>query len=148
MADSNYSLGKFSESNRQLHELFDLIEKNRSLEFPELSIGVVEDVSEAYQLKVNLDLEAKKYESALMSSEKFKAKFLRDKIAKNPLNRKVTVNQKLKSDIYDLTIEILKNPQDQSLFRELSEIEHKAVNYEGDNYLKYPFQEAKKRYAG
>ncbi len=134
-------LGKFQEAKQTIQELLNLIETKRKLESVQFSTGIIEGTFEAYQLQTDLHLIENKITEAFQSSEKLKARWLNDKINGNPLNQKVIIDPKLKSEIFDVSVQILKNPKDEKLFAKLSDLEKKAIFYENTNPQKSELSE-------
>lgn len=126
-------LGKNQEAKEAVEELVNQIELKRKSESANISTGIMEGVFEAYQLQTDLHLAENKIAEAFQSSESLKGRWLNEKIAGNPLKQKVFLDPKLKSEIFDVTQQILKNPKDEQLFAKLSELEKKAIFYEGSD---------------
>lgn len=133
LAEANKGLGNVEEAKKALQKAFSLAESSRKIDSPQNSIGVVERYYEAYQLNTEINLAENKSIEAFQSSEKLKGRFLADKIANNPLNQTVSIDPKLKTEIFNLTLQILKKPKDEKLFTQLSELEKKAIFYENQN---------------
>ena len=125
--------GNLSKAKEAINRSIELLETKRDVNHSQISIGVVESSFEAYQLQTDIHLTENKVVEAFQSSENLKGRWLNDKITGNPLNQKVYVDQKLKTEIFDLSVQILKNPKDEKLFAKLSELEKKAIFYENDN---------------
>lgn len=123
-------LGKNQEAKEVVEELVNQIELKRKSESAKISTGIMEGVFEAYQLQSDLHLAENKIGEAFQSSDNLKGRWLGDKIDGNPLDQKVYIDPKLKSEIFDVSLQILKNPKDEKLFNKLSELEKRAISYD------------------
>lgn len=133
LAKAEMGLGNLEQAKKVIAQASLLIDTKRTVSSAEISVGIVEILFEVYQLQTDLHLAENKIAEAFQSSESLKGRWLNEKIAGNPLKQKVFLDPKLKSEIFDLTQQILKNPKDEQLFAKLSELEKKAIFYEGSD---------------
>jgi CHAT domain-containing protein len=144
LAKAEIGLGNLKEAQQAINQALPLVDSKRMTNSAEISTGVVELLFEVYQLESDIFLAENNISQAFQSSEKLKGRWLADKITGNPLNQKVIIDQKLKTGIFDLTIEILKNSKDEKLFAKLSELEKKAIFYENSSSTNSAFSTVNK----
>ena len=132
LARAHLGLGNIKEARRLNRKAVVLIESKRKAS-SHISTGVFEHLFEAYQLETTFNLFERKITGAFLASDKIKGRWLNDRIAGNLLNQKATIDSKLKNEIFDLTLEIIKKPENKSLFVKLSALEKKALSIEDQN---------------
>lgn len=109
----------------------DLIESKRLSNSAQISTGVMEGLYEAYEQLISYNLAENKPDEAFLGSELLKARFLADKISNNPLNKKITIDEKLKAEIFNVSVDLLQKPDNFETAAKLSGLERDAVFYEG-----------------
>ena len=144
LARAHLGLGDIGKARNMNQKALNLIESKRKSNSAQISTGVFEHLFEAYKLETTFNLRENKIGLAFSSSEQMKGRWLNDKIAGNPLNQKIIVDSKIKNEIFDLTLEILKKPKDKELFARLSVLEKKALSIENPNNSSERFENVKK----
>lgn len=133
LAKAQFELGDLKEAQRNNQKAIDLIETKRLSSSAMISVRVIEGLYEAYQLSVLISLKTDNFADGFMSSETLKARWLRDKITPNFLFKKVTIDEKIKSEIFDNSIKLLQKPDSEEIAVRLSALEKSSIFYEENN---------------
>ena len=130
LAKAEFGLNNFEKAQEHTLKAIQLIESKRRIESAQISIGVMEVLYEAYDLKVTLDIIQKKTNEAINSSDLFKSRWLYDRINNNPLSQKNIFDTQARKNIYDISLDYLSNIEDKRFEANLGNIENNVLFYE------------------
>lgn len=130
LAKSYAGIGNLPEAKKYNKKAIDLVESKRQSNFAQISTGVMEALYEAYEQRISYLLSEKKHDDAFTASELLKGRFLADKISNNPLTRKVSVDEKIKPEIFSASLNLLEKPNDPVAVEKLSELQKGALFFE------------------
>lgn len=128
LARAYLGLGNLKDARSINQKALYLIEQKRTSKSADVSTGVFENLFEAYQLEVLFDLAENNTDHAFITSEKLKARWLTDKITGAPIDQTINIDPLLRTEIFDLSLKILKEPTNKELFEQLSKLEKQATS--------------------
>lgn len=110
-AKAQIGLGKNDLAQDYLQKAINYIEDKRKIESAQASIGVMEVLFEAYQLKIELGMNQSNFAESFGASELLKSRWLQDKISNTRLSTK-NIDEAKRAQIFSLSKSFLEKPFD------------------------------------
>lgn len=127
LAKTQTGLGDNGKAKEFLNKSIDLIEEKRRIGAAQLSIGVMDVLFEAYQLKIELEEEKFDINESFQTTELLKSRWLQDKISNNRFSSRNNTDETMRQSIFSQALKFLEKPFDPEVSLQLFALESKSL---------------------